>query len=274
VAVTVVDTVAPQSLGVFPGHLPLGTWDVRVPADLLELTSRLPDGAVLDVPYIPGKSGQPFRAHYLLLSAYHPRPTAVCHDSFPNPLGGSIDALVRRLPDVGAADALYALGFRSVVVHHEEQPGALAPALETLEHLGRAREIGQAAEHTAYALETPLPIRSGLDVLAPDPPPNVVPVGRNAARMTFTFRNPTDAIYRQADPLEPTASLIRWYDGSGQLVASQQQRVLLPLALGAGERATSTAVVRVPVDAGVYEVTLAPAQAPDTIVGRLRVRVS
>jgi hypothetical protein len=274
VAVTLVDTVAPQSLGVFPGHFPLGTWDVRVPADLLELTSRLPDGAVLDVPYIPGKSGQPFRAHYLLLSAYHPRPTAVCHDSFPNPLGGSIDTLVRRLPDVGAADALYALGFRSVVVHHEEKPGALAPALETLEHLGRAREIGRAAEHTAYALETPLPVRSGLDVLTPDPPPDVVPLGRDTARMTFTFRNPTDAIYRQADPLEPTACLIRWYDGSGQLVASQEQRVLLPIALGAGDRATSSVVVHVPVVAGVYEVTLAPADAPDGIVGRLRVRVS
>jgi hypothetical protein len=198
----------------------------------------------------------------------------VCHDSFPNPLAGSVDALVRRLPDVGAADALYALGFRSVVVHHEQNPGALAPALEALQHLGRAREIGRASGHTAYALETPLPVRSGLDVLAPDPPPEVVPLGRDEARMTFTFRNPTDAIYRHPDPLEPTACVIRWYNGSGQLVASQQQRVLLPLALGAGDRATSIVVVPIPVAAGVYEVTLGPADAPDTIVGRLRVRVA
>ena len=92
--------------------------------------------------------------------------------------------------------------------------------------------------------------------------------------MTFTIHNPTRAIYRQPDPLEPTACLIRWYADSGQLVASQHQQVLLPLALGAGDRATSTLAVHVPVEAGVYELTLAPADAPDTIVGRLRVRVS
>jgi hypothetical protein len=273
VAVTLVDTVAPQSLGAFPGHFPLATWDVRTSADLLDLTSRLPDGAVLDVPYVAGKANPRLRAHYLLLSAYHLRPTAACHNSFPTPLGGTVEALVHRLPDVRAADALYALGFRSVVVHHEEAPAAVAPALEALQHLGRAREVARADGHTAYALETPLPVRTSLDVLAPDPPPDAVPVGRNLTHVTFAIRNPTTDIYRHPDPFEPTPCLIRWYADSGKLVATERERVLLPLALGAGERATSTAAVHVPADAGVYEVTLAPAETPDTIVGRLRVRV-
>jgi hypothetical protein len=273
VAVTLLEVVVPGSTGAFPGPRARATWAIEIPDDLLDLTARLPDGAVLDLPYEPSKASVRRRAHYLLLRAFHLRPTAACHNSFASPLGNEIGALVRRLPDPRAADALHALGFRSVVVHHEEAPDTAGPAVEELRRLGRAREVGRAIGHTAYALETPLPTRTDLDLLTPDPPPGVVGLGREAKHLTFTFFNPATAIYRHPDPLEPMTCLIRWYAAAGQLVATERQRVLLPLAMGAGDRVTRTVATRLPVAAGDYEVTLAPAEAPEAIVGRLSVRI-
>jgi hypothetical protein len=95
---------------------------------------------------------------------------------------------------------------------------------------------------------------------------------RQASRLTFTFVNPTTAVYRHPDPLEPTDCLVVWRDASG-VVATERQRVLLPLALGARDQATRAVAVGAPVAEGDYEVTLAPAAAPETVVGRLRVHV-
>jgi hypothetical protein len=255
----------------------LGTWPARPLPRLVAVATRLPPGAVLDVPVVRGKANPRLRGHYLILSAFHLQPTAACHNSFSSPLTNEIQALAQRLPDERAADALYALGFRTLIAHHEELPRG-ARISEVLRRggvrfQGRAHEIARAPGHTVYRLETPLEIRAEFSALAPAPDSTVEDLVLPRGTLTFTIENTTTAVYRHPDPIQPTPCSIRWYDSSGRLVATQQQTLLLPLALGAGDRAMRSVSVRVPVPVGTYEVTLAREAAPDTPIGRRRVEV-
>jgi hypothetical protein len=272
VGAALVEVLVPRSAGGWFGPFPMATWPARPPSDMIDLTSRLPPGAVLDLPYVPNKAHLQLRGEYLLLAAFHHQPTAVCHNSFASPLGRDIDAIVRRLPDVRAADALYALGFRTLLLHQERAILPL-PHVAPLERADRVRFVAGAAKHVAYELRSPLPIRVGFDALGPSPSVNVPRLPQSARSVTIGIRNGPDAIYRHPDPLEPTVCLLRWRTLSGELVATQRQQVLLPLALGAGERSMLTVPVRVPVGPGDYDVTLAADATPDTPVGGVRVRV-
>jgi len=68
-------------------------------------------------------------SYYSFLRGYHGRPAAACYNSFTTPVQAEVAALAARLPAPDAADELYALGFRWIVVHGE----LVAPGeLETL----------------------------------------------------------------------------------------------------------------------------------------------
>ena len=257
------------------GHPPLATWDARPSPDVLALAARIPEGAVLDLPLVP-KARVPV-GHYLLLRAFHGHATAACHNSFASPLAADMTALVHRLPDLRAADALYALGFRTLVVHREGLPPLMRLAtmqmITQLRRQGRLREIGRAAEHIAYTLESPLPVRTAFDMLGPAPGEGVVPLMGRRSLVPLTVVNRTDDLYRHPDPIAPTSCLVSWRASTGELVATEQVPVLLPLALGPHELAARRVPVAVGVPADNYEITLATAAAPGAILARARVRV-
>jgi hypothetical protein len=253
---------------------------LAVPRSLVRLLDeRLPPGAVLDLP--AGLPPMAFRerGHRVLLAAFHRHPTAGCFASFPSPLADDVDGLARRLPDPRAAEALRALGFGSVLVHEEERPGAGAAEL-----VGRLRalaagdpgltEIGGAASHRLYSLRGTRPSRSELALLSSNVfPPSQDVVGA-VASVAITFRNDGPATFRHPDPIAPTPVVARWQDAHGAVVAEERVRLLLPLALAAGDvlvRRVDLAVAPLP---GAYDVTVCPANRPHLVIAAARVQVT
>ena len=88
--------------------------------DDIALVRRLPPGALLDLPLAVGRAAQLRNGQYLLLNSYSPRPTAACYNSFVSPIQAQVVDLAAQLPEPRAADALAALGFRSLLLHKAE----------------------------------------------------------------------------------------------------------------------------------------------------------
>jgi hypothetical protein len=77
-------------------------------------------GAVLDLPMrLTGWGTVRTTGHDLFLAAFHRRAVAACDNSWTTPGRDEVGALAARLPEAHAANALSALGFRTVVVHGE-----------------------------------------------------------------------------------------------------------------------------------------------------------
>jgi hypothetical protein len=86
-----------------------------------ELARAGDSGPILDVP-LPRLGDEVFwpgTAPWVLLSAYHGRPTSACLSSY-LPDTQRLEALVKRLPSPHAVRELAALGFATVVHHHHD----------------------------------------------------------------------------------------------------------------------------------------------------------
>ncbi len=247
---------------------------VRPHPKLLALYDSIDEGAVLDIPLESGFGSFAYLAQHVWLGAFHGQPVASCYNSFRTPIQEEIEALAARVHiDPGAGAALYALGFRTVVVHvivpGRRRPPPVVP-LPRPEHLV---EIGRTFTHTLYRLQSDAPVVEGLAALrhAGAPTEEVAMAGADTVAVTLTNRGA--ATYRHADPIVPTLVVARWYDASDVLVAEETHSVLLPLAMAAGETVRRVMPVAVPAGAGPYRLTLAPAADPDFILVDAAVRV-
>ena len=137
------------------------------------LYARIDDGAVLDLPLRYNLRGRLYdMSYYAFLRGYHGRPAAACYNSYLTPVQNEVAALVERLPDPAAVDALHAMGFRWLVVHDELLAAAdfttLAPLFADAsrsELIARARhpamifrpelDPGRTYEQRLYRLSTP-----------------------------------------------------------------------------------------------------------------------
>lgn len=256
---------------------------VRPPDALLALYQQTPEGPVLDLPFTFDANGiTRFMPHYVFLGAFHHRPVGACYNSFTVAIQTDIEMLASRMPDAAAAEALAALGFRTVVVH-EELLGQRQRARQLTDSFTSTPEfdagalhlakLGTASLHTAYRIDSGGPVVADLTALAePAPAAGTLEAAPPEARLSFAFRNRAAATYRHPSPLEPTPLLVRWA-GAGAPAVEYRIRVLLPLVLAPRETTVRSLEVPVPAAAGEYEVTLAPAATPDLVLGRRRVRV-
>jgi len=275
----------------FGGTVEMRAYMVRPPAPVLGLYEKMREGPVLDLPFKTEGAGFFDMAEYLFASAFHRHRVAACYNSFILPIQKEIELLAKRVQsDPRAADALYALGIRNVVVHQilvgrrRLRPGIPQPAGPHLVELGRA------PLKILYALESPRPVEVGFRPLAvgASPPaaadasvpvtlgadvPATTDASQLAATIEVTFRNGTAATYRHPDPIVPTPLVARWYDDAGALVGEARVTTLLPLALAAGEAAVRSVTLPAPPAAGYYQLTLAPADAPDLVIAMVTVRV-
>jgi len=272
-----VPAVATPTLGVTP--VPMGVRRLRPPADVHGLGAALPDGPVLDLPFAVDDVGRlRDMAHYVLLAAYHRRPVAACYNSFTVPIFDDVGALAARLPDVRAADALWALGFRAVVVHGEFLPPRAAAAIVEPLRAGPTRlvPLATAGEHAAYALESERTVTEDRAALAADvaEPAAAAAAAPPASPVEFTFANHGAAVFRHPAPIEPEPLAVRWTDATGAVVATNEVRALLPLALAPGDRAVRRLAIPVPAAPGPYEAALVSRAAPDVVLARRRVVVA
>jgi hypothetical protein len=248
---------------------------------VLDLMAELGAGPVLDLPFtnpFGWVSRLAHLPHYALLRTYHQRRIAGCATSLRSPAEPDVAALGSRLPgDQRAADALYALGFRNVVVHHEflfpQQRAKWEEAASRGEDgSSRLRPLGRAEQHAAFALQSPVPIDASFAVLKPaagaQPELRVAP---DQAVVAFAIRNDGVATYRHPDPIEPTTVVVRWRGAAGERVFTT--RTLLPLALAAGEEIVRDVETPVPAPTGLYEVTLELQDGSQTVLARRTIEV-
>lgn len=252
------------------------------PAPQIALVKDLPPGAVLDLPYSMGGAAKLRQMPgHLLLSAYHKRPVASCYNSFTNPLQAEVVRLTERLPDVAAADALHAIGFRTLLVHSRWMgPAGLQQLAPLLADASRIKHDGTAGDLQRFTLSSPTPVTSSLEALAlPSQPgsetlpPAMVrgPVGP----VEFRFANHGQATFVHPT-LQPVALTARWYDRAGALVGSAPVRGSLPIALPAGESVDRTLELEAPpgIAPGRYRVDVATTADPGTTLARRDVEVS
>jgi len=229
------------------------------PAELA-LARRMPEGAVLDVPFLAGDVRYLllFLPHYAVLRMYHQHRIGGCPASLGSPADADVSALAVRLPDPAAADALAALGFRNVVVHEEYLGADELARWHALPRTGaRLTVVGRAGRHELFALASPTPVLASFDALEPSilPIETVRPSGL-VVPIPLTLRNRSRSTYRHPDPIQPTTVTARWEGLAGQQTVTSEARVLLPLALAAGEDIHRTLMLLVPGD-GPWQVTIA-----------------
>jgi hypothetical protein len=137
------DTLRPPGLGLAPRVVfemtPIAPTAEQV-AFFRELEARGNAGPIAEVPL--DRRTQLRNNAAILLSAYHHRRTSACRNSFLPPQLGELEATLARRPAPSAVRELGALGFTTVVVHHESG----SPRLEALRRrfATSAREPGAA----------------------------------------------------------------------------------------------------------------------------------
>jgi len=245
---------------------------------LVELYRRQGPGAILDLPFSFAKVGFiPWMPHYVFLGAFHHQPVAGCYNSFITEVQREIERLAKRLPDPVAADALYGLGFRTIVLHYEllATSGHLARMVNLPSNETHMAKSGQVLLHTAFRLLGGAKTVGALEALASDSADDLPPQFGSppVTSIGFPLGNRAEAIFVHPAPIEPTALVITWRDRFGATVKRQELRALLPLALGPGERRVKALDVEVPAKPGTYTVSLAPAASPSLVLARREVFV-
>ena len=260
----------------------LQTIDARPPEPLITLYERLTDGPVLDLPFADATNLMVQMQHipyYALLRTFHQHRIAACATSLGGPAEAPVAALAARLPDPRAADALHAIGFRNVVMH-EELLGPAERARWQRQLAGtrpiarRLTPIGRAESHEAFVLEGSARIDTRRALLAPSAADTGdLDVSPPRASIPFSIVNHGFVTYRHPDPIEPTPITVRWAGLDGVASTSFDARVLLPLALAAGDAIVHPLMVPVPGTPGRYDVAIEWADSADSVIARRRVRV-
>lgn len=247
-------------------------------AELILYARMGPDGAVLDLPFVPGTTETVFRflSHYAAGRMYHHHRMAACPTSYDGPMEHDVAALGALLPAAAAVDALYALGFRYVIIHEHFLPSA---------ELGRWRRatlaafrnpsfvsLGRVEGHELFELRSTSPVVTSLDALAAGATDGAVRVQAPTGTIPFAIRNVSEAFYRHPDPMQPTAVRMTWRGLGGEPTRVYDRRLLLPIVLAPGEALARSIAGEVP-EPGSYEVTIAAAAAPERVLGRATVDV-
>lgn len=260
----------------FGSPLDLAAWDARPPEEDIELIRTASIGPVADVPMSPPSNefARMALSRHLLLQSWAPVPSSSCYNSFDTPLASHVFQLSDALPDPGAAEALAAVGFKTVLSHtkawwppHWKQWQA---RMEQSPQLARVMpQLAQSSGLTAYRLEPKSEIHHDLRKLSGRAQGEPVTLERKEPStlvVPFVFRNPGPDTYKLPPPLEPRDGMLTWTAAGIAVDAPEPVRVLWPIALGANN------LMRVDVDSkadlppGLYDVGLSSAEAPDQIL--------
>jgi hypothetical protein len=263
-AVLALPSYGPLSRATFGRLVRLDAYEGRPPAEDVALLREHAEGALLDIP-LPSTTtriGLNFQAaKMLLLASYSPRPTAACYNSFDAATSAEVTRLAGLLPDRGAAEALAALGFGTVLLHKDRLVEADGPLEERFDSSGALRRKGATARLVLYRLPPAPPLQEDPSLLAPlDPGPRLQVTSAPAANLELPVVNPTALLYRQAEPIAPSDVELRWASSTTGETPWTRTRALLPLAIPAGTSAPIRITTATP-GPGDYRVELRPADS-------------
>lgn len=258
--------------------LDLAPFRARPPEEDIDLVVRTADGAVLDLPRI--RPNLLANAGQLLLASFHGHPTAACYNSFRLPTQDQIVTLAKQLPAPPAAEALSALGFRTLFVHlplvspAAQQKFDRKLGFQEVSGSSPLEPIGATERIRAYRLPAPGPLERSFDVLASSAEPaprSSIQAPKSTVR--FQIANPSAKTFRHPEPTTPSDLVVRWVSEQDGTELESSVRALLPLAIAARASTWSEIELPVPVAPGRYEVSVARASDPDHILGSRRVEV-
>lgn len=252
----------------------------RLSEPVLALYARMDDGGgVLDLPFTPGTGDTLFNdlSHYAVGRMFHHHRMAACPTSLDGPMEWDVATLGARLPDPTAVDALYAMGFRYVIVHDHLLP--LPKRLQWRMLRTKAQgspsfvSLGSAEGHELFALHGTRQVVTSLDALAPGAAADVVRVQAPRANVPFVIRNTSDEMFRHPDPMQPTPVRLVWQGRSGEPTETFERTLMLPILLEPGQEQARIVAGLLPAP-GSYDVTIALAAHPDRVLGRATVDVA
>lgn len=251
--------------------------EAGISEELATLYRDLPAGAVLDLPAYFG----PWRKVadgpvYLMAAGFHGQPVAACYNSFSTYVQEGIEELAGQLPAPEAADALYALGFRTFALH--ENRGANREIRRLSEHIRGSSQltpIGQSGDVSLFALDTKISIEEDLGQLrATRAFEYAHPLTRSRQWIPIYMRNVSTSVFRHPEPIEPRVVIVTWRDISGDIVFEDKTHAFLPLALGAGTEVGRGVEVNVPnISPGFYHIRVALESHPATALGHTKVTI-
>jgi hypothetical protein len=263
-AVLALPSYGPLARATFGRLVRLDAYEARPPVEDVALLREHANGALLDIPLPTSATrlGLNFQAaKMLLLASYSPRPTAACYNSFDAATSAEVARLAALLPDRGAAEALAALGFGTVLLHKDRLVEADGPLQERFDTAGALRRRGETARLVLYRLPPAPPLQEDPFLLAPaDPPPRLQTTAAPTVELALPVANPSALLFRQAKPIAPSDLELRWTPRAGPQASWMRTRALLPLAIPPG----SSAPVRItttPPSPGDYRVELRPADS-------------
>lgn len=249
--------------------------EAGIPPEVQALYRQIPEGAVLDLPAHFG----PWRKVadgpiYLSAAGFHGQPTAACYNSFTTYVQEGIQELAKQLPASEAADALYALGFRTLAIHAGQGGTNEAHRLHQLiADKTRLELIDKSENLSLYRLKSSIEITEDLESLAAQRTETYAhPITRKNQWVPFYITNKSDTVFRHPTPIEPQPIITLWRNPLGEIVSKGQSKAFLPLALGPGSELGRGIQIEIPaLPAGNYEISVAFADHADQPFGRTRV---
>lgn len=259
----------------FGRNTAMGHTEAGIPAELASLYTRIPEGAVLDLPAHFG----PWRKVadgpiYLTAAGFHGQPVAACYNSFSTYVQKGIEELAAQLPAPEAADALHALGFRTLALHQNRGDSRELRRLRKLiTDPTRMRKIGQAGEVSLYALQADIEITEDASQIQATATFHYAhPLTKARQWIPIHSHNASNSVFRHPEPIEPRPAIIIWRNTAGEAVSEGQAFAYLPLALGPGAETGRGIEIDVPtLPPGFYNLHVSLADHPNVILGRTRV---
>jgi hypothetical protein len=239
-------------------------WQARPPDDDVRLV-RATSGPILHVPFAHDGVKALAAADHLRLTSFAHRPTSACYNSLASPLTAQVAQLASALPAASAADALHALGFRTVLVHVKDmwpaRAARFAKGVASRESGGRLRTLGRTPRLLALEIASPARTTSDEAALAAAPAPaaatksQLLVAGTHAA-VKVRVGNRARATFVRREPLQQVPVAARWRRSGGGDAARARSSVLLPAALGSGGSIEVAVPLDVPSQPGRYDVVL------------------
>jgi hypothetical protein len=243
--------------------------------EIQNLYQQVPEGSVLDLPAYFG----PWRKVadgpvYLSAAGYHGQPTAACYNSFSTYVQDGIQELAKNLPAPEASDALYALGFRTLAIHHGRGGTNEGRRLRPLvADSTRLELIGKSEELSLYELKGSMEISEDLSQLQTMRTTTYAhPITLRIQWVPFYITNASDSVFRHPEPIEPREVAITWRNQAGKIFAESKSKAFLPLALGPRSEIGRGIELEIPaLPAGTYLVSASFEDRMDRPLGKTRV---
>ncbi|MDG2303950.1 MAG: hypothetical protein P8R42_04710 [Candidatus Binatia bacterium] len=252
--------------------------DVRPSPEDISLIRELPPGAVLHLPMPVSGPAIPstVQAEQLLLGSFSPRATTTCYNSFETPYAGQIGQLAAALPRAAGVVALESIGVESIVFHrnrslkYERWFRNKAATMDQAQP--RLVLVGETESLLAYQLESSLEHDASPAVLGASVGPVRVWVEDEAAPIAFAVENRGEQVYRSEGPLGYENGVVQWLNPSGELIASEEVRFLLPLALAPAGQMSLAIDLEPPAAPGRFDGYLYRVSDPGRPIGLARIR--